>query len=82
MADKHPYMSGTAGLVQAITQLRRTFPAQVTADTLKKLQIAPNNETYVLNILRFINVLDSDNKKNTKESGFSISTMMRTLKKV
>jgi hypothetical protein len=69
MADKHPYMSGTAGLVQAITQLRRTFPAQVTADTLKKLQIAPNNETYVLNILRFINVLDSENKKNTKAVG-------------
>ncbi|WP_397454765.1 DUF5343 domain-containing protein [Pseudomonas lurida] len=69
MADKHPYMSGTAGLVQAITQLRRTFPAQVTADTLKKLQIAPNNETYVLNILRFINVLDSENKKNAKAVG-------------
>ncbi|AZD66020.1 hypothetical protein SAMN04489802_4372 [Pseudomonas chlororaphis] len=69
MADKHPYMSGTAGLVQAITQLRRAFPAQVTAETLKKLQIAPNNETYVLNILRFINVLDSENKKNAKAVG-------------
>lgn len=66
MADKHPYMSGTAGLVAAINQLRKTFPAQVTADTLKKLQIAPNNETYVLNILRFISVLDAESKKNPK----------------
>jgi hypothetical protein len=56
-------MSGTAGLVQTVNQLRRAFPAQVTADTLRKLGIAPNNETYVLNILKFVGVLDSDNKK-------------------
>lgn len=66
MAEKHPYMSGTAGLVQAVTHLRRSFPAQVTADTLKKLGIAPNNETYVLNILRFVGVLDSESKKGSK----------------
>lgn len=69
MADKHPYMSGTAGLVQAVTHLRRSFPAQVTAETLKKLGIAPNNETYVLNILRFVGVLDAENKKNAKAAG-------------
>lgn len=63
MADKHPYMSGSGGVTQLTTQLRRSFPATVTADTLKKLGIAPNNETYVLNILRFIGVLDAENKK-------------------
>ncbi|MDN7717791.1 DUF5343 domain-containing protein [Burkholderia gladioli] len=63
MADKHPYMSGSAGVTQLTTQLRRSFPATVTADTLKKLGIAPNNETYVLNILKFIGVLDAENKK-------------------
>jgi Family of unknown function (DUF5343) len=69
VADKHPYMSGTAGLVQAVAQLRRAFPAQVGADTLKKLGIAPNNETYVLNILRFIGVLDAEGKRNAKAAG-------------
>ncbi|WP_198359835.1 DUF5343 domain-containing protein [Burkholderia ubonensis] len=63
MADKHPYMSGSGGLTQLTTQLRRSFPATVTAETLKKLGIAPNNETYVLNILKFIGVLDAENKK-------------------
>lgn len=63
MADKHPYMSGSGGITQLTTQLRRSFPATVTADTLKKLGIAPNNETYVLNILKFIGVLDGENKK-------------------
>lgn len=63
MADKHPYMSGSGGVTQLTAQLRRSFPATVTADTLKKLGIAPNNETYVLNILKFIGVLDAENKK-------------------
>lgn len=65
MADKHPYISGSSGVTQITAQLRRSFPAAVTADTLKKLGIAPNNETYVLNILRFIGVLDAENKETT-----------------
>jgi uncharacterized protein DUF5343 len=64
MADKHPYMSGAGGIVQAVSHLRKSFPPQVTAETLKKLGIAPNNETYVLNILRFVGVLDADFKKS------------------
>jgi uncharacterized protein DUF5343 len=66
MSDKHPYMSGSAGLMQAVNHLRRSFPAQVTAETLKKLGIAPNNETYVINILRFINVLDEAGNKTAQ----------------
>ncbi|MFM0428997.1 DUF5343 domain-containing protein [Paraburkholderia aspalathi] len=66
VADKHPYTSGNAGLVQTIGQLRRAFPPQVNADTLKKLGIAPNNETYILNILKFLGVLDAEGKKDAK----------------
>lgn len=66
MADKHPYMPGSAGLVQAVNHLRKSFPPVVAAETLKKLGIAPNNETYVINILRFIKVLDEDGKKTQK----------------
>ncbi|SDI98585.1 hypothetical protein SAMN04487926_12920 [Paraburkholderia steynii] len=64
MADKHPYISGSSNLAQTVTHLRRSFPASVTADTLKKLGIAPNNETYVLGILRFLGIIDHENKKN------------------
>ncbi|MDP9902942.1 DUF5343 domain-containing protein [Variovorax ginsengisoli] len=63
MADKHPYMSGSGGVTQLVAQLRKAFPGTVTAETLKKLGIAPQNETYVLNIMKFIGVLDSENKK-------------------
>lgn len=66
MAEKHPYMSGSGGVTQAIAHLRKSFPPTVSAETLKKLGIAPNNETYVLNILRFVGVLDAENKKTSE----------------
>jgi len=63
MVDKHPYTSGVGGLVAAISQLRKSFPAKVTAETIKKLGIAPNNETYIINILRFLEIIDADGNK-------------------
>jgi hypothetical protein len=65
--EKHPYTSGGGGaLVQAINHLRKSFPVQVSAATLKKLGIAPNNESYIINILKFIKVIDDEGKRATK----------------
>lgn len=61
---KYPYTVTTGGLASTIRQLRSSFPAQVTAETLKKWSIAPNNETYILNVLRFLGVIDEDCKKD------------------
>ncbi|MPZ18119.1 MAG: hypothetical protein GEV06_09440 [Luteitalea sp.] len=67
MASKHPYTSsGSGAVVQTITHLKKSFPVTVTADTLKKLGIAPNNETYIIGILRFIGVLDDGGNKTSK----------------
>lgn len=64
MADKHPYISGSGPLFQAIAQLRKSFPAGgVTAETLRKLGLAPNNESYVINTLRFVSVIDEEGKR-------------------
>jgi len=65
MADKHPYVHGPGALVQVITQFRKSFPAKVDASTLKKLGIAPNNESYVLNVVRFLGLVDQEGKKTT-----------------
>ena len=46
-----------------INQLRKSFPATITSDTVKKLGLAPNNESYVINTLQFIGVIDKDGKK-------------------
>ena len=62
----HPYIGGTGAIVQAVGHLRRSFPATVTADTLKKLGIAPKNESYLINILRFLTVIDAEGKRTDK----------------
>jgi hypothetical protein len=60
MADKHPYMSGGGALVKAIQHLRRSLPATIDASVLKKLGLAPKNESYLINILQFIKVIKED----------------------
>jgi hypothetical protein len=60
MADSHPYISGPGNIAQMVAQLRKSFPKKVTSDTVKKLGLAPNNESYVINSLQFIGLLDAD----------------------
>ena len=72
MADKHPYISGTGGIAGALNQFKKSLPNKVSADTLKKLGIAPNNESYVINIIRFIGVIDAEgNRTDEAEAAFS-----------
>ncbi len=49
-----------------LTHLRKNFPATVTSETVKKLGIAPNNESYVINALQFLGVIDEEGKKTGK----------------
>lgn len=66
MADKHPYVISSGPLIQFINHLRKSFPAQVTSDTLKKLGYAKRNESYVINTLRFIGIIDEEGNKTEK----------------
>lgn len=66
MAVKHPYISSGGPLVQAVTQFRKSFPGTVDAFTLKKLGIAPNNESYLINILKFLGLIDENLSKSDK----------------
>ncbi len=73
MADKHPYVNSPGNLEKTIKHLRKSFPTQFTANTLKKLGIARNNESYILNVLRFIKLIDDDgNKTDEATQIFSI----------
>lgn len=64
MANKFPYVASAGPLVKAIEHLRKkSFPKEVTADTLRKLGVAPKNESYVINVLRFLGVIDDEGKK-------------------
>lgn len=71
MAEKHPYASPGA-ITAAVNQFRKAFPAKVGADTLRKLSIAPQNESYVINVLRFIGAIDEEgNKTNAATAAFN-----------
>lgn len=63
MAERHAYTTSQGGLVQTISQFRSAFPAKVDASTLKKLGFAPNNESYIINVLRFLALIDDDGTK-------------------
>ncbi len=80
MADKHPYVSGTGVLTQVLDHLRRSFPAKLNAEVLRKLGFAPKNESYVINTVRFLGLIDEEGARTEKaqkvftlhdESGFS-----------
>lgn len=60
MADQHPYVSGTGGLVKFLDHLKRSFPTTLDADLLRKLGLAPRNESYLLNTVRFLNLIDEN----------------------
>jgi hypothetical protein len=65
VAEKHPYSpGGPGGVTGTINQLRKSFPKTVDADTLRKLSIAPKNESYIINILRFIGAIDTNGTRS------------------
>ena len=72
MADSHPYISGPGNLAKMISQLRKSFPQTVTSGTVKKLGLASKNESYVINALQFIGIIDDDGKKT--DAGASVFT--------
>jgi hypothetical protein len=63
VADKHAYVQSAGHIVQVVNHLRKSFPSIVNAGTLKKLGFAPNNESYVVNTLRFLGLIDLEDKK-------------------
>ncbi len=69
MTDKHPYVQTGGHLIQVINHLRKSFPATVNADMLKKLAIAPNSESYVISTIRFLGIIDEEGKKVEKVAG-------------
>jgi hypothetical protein len=67
MADKHPYTTSPSYILQTLDQLRKVFPENVDADTLKKYGLAQSNEGTVINILRHLNLIDETNSR-TKDA--------------
>ncbi len=46
-----------------VAYLRKNFPATVTSETVKKFGLAPQNESYIINALQFIGIIDQEGKR-------------------
>lgn len=66
----YPYISGQGALIAAFTQLRKGFPPRVDAGYLKRFNIAPANESYVISILRFLDLIDDEGNKVDDKTPF------------
>ena len=70
--NSHPYISGAGAITAIISHLRKVFPQTVNSETLKKLGIAPNNESYLINILVFLGLIDGEGKR--LDAGHAVMT--------
>jgi hypothetical protein len=61
---KFPYANVISAVQPVIEKLRKKFPDTIDASYLKKIEIAPNNESYIINTLKFIGVLNNDGNRN------------------
>lgn len=59
----HPYISGSGNIATMVGNLRKSFPKSVTSETVKKYGLASNNESYLINALQFVGLLDDDGNK-------------------
>ncbi len=66
----YPYVPSGGIIQQAIDQFKKALPAKVDSAALKKLGVAPSNEGYVINTLKFLGLVDSDNSRT--ESGIGL----------
>jgi hypothetical protein len=63
MTNNYPYHPSPGAIRRVIEQLRSAFPTTVNADTLKKWGIAPKNESVLLNVIKYLKLVDSEGNK-------------------
>jgi hypothetical protein len=63
LANTYPYISGPGALLKTLEQFRKSFPSAVDASYFKRMGIAPGNESYLINILRFLGLIDDAGAK-------------------
>ncbi len=65
----YPYAPSAGPILKTLEHFRRKrVPKEIDADVLRKLGLAPKNESYVLNILRFLGIIDESGKTDADRS--------------
>ncbi len=60
-----PYAQPMGAVDQIISRLRSSFPEKVDSAVLKRLAIARSNETYIINTIRFLGVIDKEGNRTS-----------------
>lgn len=70
MATNYPYVSSQGAVVKAFEQFRKSFPPALSAEVLQKFSIAPANESYVITLFKFLELIDPDGNKVDSNTDF------------
>jgi Family of unknown function (DUF5343) len=65
-----PYSSGQGAVVQTFAQLRKGFPPKVDAGYLKRFSIGSANESYIIAILRFLDLINEEGERREGTTQF------------
>lgn len=60
MATTYPYVGSPNHISELINQLRDKVPPKLDADYIKIRKIAPNNESYLISLFRFLSIIDNE----------------------
>jgi hypothetical protein len=66
----YPYTTSQGPLITLLNKLRSSFPSEITAKTIKKLGLAPQNESYLINTILFLGLITEEGKRNESETAF------------
>lgn len=73
MTAKHPYANSPGYIEKTIEHLKKKFPSSLTVKTLQQLGIVHNSGNSVINVLHFMELIDSEgNKTNVADRIFLI----------
>ena len=59
----YPYVPSGGIILQAVEQFKKALPSKIDSATLKKLGVAPSNEGYVINTMKFLGIADEKNDR-------------------
>lgn len=59
----YPYVPSGGIILQAVEQFKKALPPKIDSATLKKLGVAPSNEGYVINTMKFLGIADDTNAR-------------------
>ncbi|WP_329345905.1 DUF5343 domain-containing protein [Streptomyces microflavus] len=65
-----PWTPKLGAIVQVFEQLRKSVPSNIDADYLRRFNIAPANESYVIAVLRFLGIIDEDGNRIDEQSDY------------